>query len=198
MSISDTPVSASPARIAAGIGVAPRWRGRSDGCRFSAPWRGRSSSAGARSGRSRPAPAGRAQARPPRRSTLGARRRSGRSMRSPCARPNRPPADRSAGRVSPAGWAPLRPPQVDVRMRRPVPRPTGTAKAPLPRKTVRRAPSRSRQRRQRLFLRALVVRRLADGDQLVHRVEVVDVQLALEMVELVLHGARQEAIGRRA
>ena len=41
-----TPVSASPARIAAGIGVAPRWRGRSDGWRLSAPYRRSSSSAG--------------------------------------------------------------------------------------------------------------------------------------------------------
>ena len=56
MRIRVTPVSASPARIAAGIGVAPRWRGRSDGWRFSAPWRGSSSAAG-RSGRSRRAPA---------------------------------------------------------------------------------------------------------------------------------------------
>ncbi len=40
--ISDTPVSASPARIVAGIGDAPRWRGSSDGWRLSAPCAGRS------------------------------------------------------------------------------------------------------------------------------------------------------------
>ena len=33
-----TPVVASPARMAAGTGAAPRWRGSSEGCRFSAPW----------------------------------------------------------------------------------------------------------------------------------------------------------------
>ena len=43
--MSVTPVSVSPARIVAGIGVAPRWRGRSDGWRFRAPC-SRSSSAG--------------------------------------------------------------------------------------------------------------------------------------------------------
>ena len=37
MRISVTPVSRSPARIAAGIGVAPRCRGNSDGWRFRAP-----------------------------------------------------------------------------------------------------------------------------------------------------------------
>ena len=33
-------VVVSPARMAAGTGAAPRWRGSRDGCRFSAPWRG--------------------------------------------------------------------------------------------------------------------------------------------------------------
>ena len=37
--ISVTPVASSPARMAAGMGDAPRQRGSSDGCRLSAPWR---------------------------------------------------------------------------------------------------------------------------------------------------------------
>ena len=40
-----TPASASPAAIVAGIGVAPRWRGSSDGCRLRIPCGGRSRSA---------------------------------------------------------------------------------------------------------------------------------------------------------
>ena len=37
MRMSVTPVSASPASTAAATGAAPRWRGRSEGCRFRAP-----------------------------------------------------------------------------------------------------------------------------------------------------------------
>ena len=46
ISISVTPVSVSPSRIVDGIGVAPRWRGRSDGWTFRIPWAGISSSSG--------------------------------------------------------------------------------------------------------------------------------------------------------
>ena len=108
-----TPVSVSPAAIAAGIGVAPRWRGSSDGCRLRKPCRGSVQDARpAGSGRSRRAPrasgrsgsdrrgrlrrcaarpAGAAAARPPAR---------GRRRRWASASPRRP-AGRSGARTTP-------------------------------------------------------------------------------------------------
>src|SRR5690349_11762104 len=77
----------------------------------------------------------------------------------------------------------------------------GTAKAPLPRKTVRTRPSSGGSGRTAIesgqgpeaLLRVLVlVIELAHRDELVHRVEVVDVQLAVEVVELVLERAAEE------
>ena len=53
MRMSVTPVSVSPARIAAGIGVAPRWRGSNDGWRFNAPCAELQERSAGRSGRSR-------------------------------------------------------------------------------------------------------------------------------------------------
>ena len=82
----------------------------------------------------------------------------------------------------------------------------GTAKAPLPRKTVRTRPSSggpgltaigSGERPQRLLRFLVLVVELAHRDQVVHRLEVVDVQLAVEVVELVLERAAQEARARR-
>ena len=71
MRMSVTPVSASPARIAAGIGVAPRWRGSSEGWRFSAPCSSSEQLRPGRSGRSRRGRAARDRARGPRRWTPG-------------------------------------------------------------------------------------------------------------------------------
>ena len=106
MSISVTPVSSSPARIAAGIGVAPRWRGNNDGCRFSAPCRGRSSIACGHDlavvGEHDQLGLAATQAGRPTRApqSLRAQRRQ-RSDRPPRARP----ADRRARPARPAGWA---------------------------------------------------------------------------------------------
>src|SRR5512146_2005457 len=75
-------------------------------------------------------------------------------------------------------------------------RSAGTANAPLPRKVVRTrtgppAPdvvtgARSREGARRLADLRILVLALADRDQLVHGVEVVDVQLAVEVIQLVL------------
>ena len=69
--ISVTPVSVSPARIAAGIGDAPRCRGSSDGCTLSAPCGGSASQTPARAGRSRPGRAAAGSARGPARAPRG-------------------------------------------------------------------------------------------------------------------------------
>jgi hypothetical protein len=42
MRMMETPADASPLAIVAGIGVAPRWRGSSDGWTFRMPWAGSS------------------------------------------------------------------------------------------------------------------------------------------------------------
>src|SRR5690349_8553826 len=77
----------------------------------------------------------------------------------------------------------------------------GTAKAPLPRKTVRTRPSSGGSGRTAIgsgqgpeaLLRVLVlVLELAHRDELVHRVEIVDVQLAVQVVQLVLERAAQQ------
>ena len=79
-------------------------------------------------------------------------------------------------------------------MRSRAPRGSGTAKAPLPRKTARArgsvTPAASPAPRPR---RRRPAWSWADRDEIVHRVEVVDVQLAVEVVELVLERAGQEA-----
>src|SRR5512139_1700679 len=74
----------------------------------------------------------------------------------------------------------------------------GTAKVPEPRKTVRtggcsKGPSPVSGERGRVDLAPLLFRlELRHRDQVIERVEVVDVQLALEVVELVLERTAQE------
>ena len=106
--ISVTPVSSSPARIVAGIGVAPRWRGRSDGWRLSAPWRQVRGARRARSGRSRRGRRG--PDRAPRTSAIaaGSRSRSGaRTSRPELAGLRLRPASASRSRAArPAAAAP--------------------------------------------------------------------------------------------
>ena len=202
--ISVTPVSGSPARIAAGIGVAPRWRGSSDGCRLSAPC-GRSeqrrrhdlavvgeddepgsrprTSAIASGSRSRAGVRIGVDAE-----SLGGVARSA-SRSAPCCRP--------AGR----GGAVTTPTSSIVGMTGERPR-VGTPNPPLPRKTVRTGrglgPVRSREGARRLAdLRVVLLVALADRHQLVHRLEVVDVELAVEVVELVLERAAEQPRCRR-
>src|SRR5918996_3266734 len=70
---------------------------------------------------------------------------------------------------------------------------SGTPKAPVPRKATRPMPPISRRSpldaRGRLFLNLAA---LGDADQLVQRLEVVDVEDAVQVVDLVLQGAREE------
>ena len=72
----------------------------------------------------------------------------------------------------------------------------GTAKSPLPRNTTR--VGRRHADGCQLLVVVLVVRvELGDRDDPLARRQVVDVQLALEVVVLVLDGARQQARARR-
>ena len=77
MRIRVTPVSVSPARIAAGMGVAPRCRGSSDGWRLSAPCATVEQRRPARSGRSRRGRSGPVRSASSRRSHRASRSRSG-------------------------------------------------------------------------------------------------------------------------
>src|SRR4051794_27932316 len=74
----------------------------------------------------------------------------------------------------------------------------GTANEPVPRKIVRALPFKrgwSRERRQlRVVFRFELLVHLLDGHELVHRVEIVDVELAVEVVDLVLQRARQQTV----
>ena len=133
-----TPATRSPARIVAGIGVAPRWRGRRDGWMFRIPCGGISRIDG---GTSRPK-----SARTPRsgRSAAISSATSGPRSRSGCRRwtPSRTassatgtdigtarrPAGRSGGATTPTTETPA----TEMRARS-----EGTAKAPEPKKTVR-------------------------------------------------------------
>src|SRR4029453_13972136 len=73
----------------------------------------------------------------------------------------------------------------------------GTGSEQRTRRTRRRGPGPARRSREGLrgLLDVLLVG-LADGNQLIHRLEVVDEQLALEMVQLVLERAGEEAGAR--
>ena len=197
MRISVTPVSASPARIAAGIGVAPRCRGSSDGWRFRAPCC--SSSSSARDdlpvvGEDQQLGFGAAWIVRERFRGAQAYRASG-PARSRARRPRPLATRRTPGAVT----TPTRSIVVVA-----IQTPQALApEAATPRKTVRtRASSAAPPVRPRSgHARAPVASRTsasssllaADQHQLVHGVEVVDVELALEMVELVLERPAQAA-----
>ena len=199
----------------AGLGVAGQDRRRdrasrrggaaaATGCRFSAPCRQLEERAPARSGRSRRGR--RRSGSSARTSAIGlgvaqARRRQDvRDARARAAavgdrRRRRAAGARPAGR----GGAVTTPTSSTSGCAASAPQDSGRANAPLPRKTVRdrdaapaaprpvtpgRSSPRGPPRRPR--------RRRPTGDQLVHRLEVVDVELAVEVVELVLERAPEQ------
>ena len=172
--ISVTPVSRSPARIAAGIGVAPRWRGSSDGWRLSAPCAQVEQRRPGRSGRSRRgrgAPGSSARTCGDRRRRRAAALGSGRRRR----RARRPPsaigvAIRCCFRPAGRGGAVTTPTSSTSGWRVEAPQALGTPNAPLPRKTVRTrtppspGPVRSREGARRLAdLGVVLVRRRRRG-----------------------------------
>ena len=140
MRMSVTPVSASPARMAAGMGVAPRWRGSSEGWRLSAPMRrqveqrlghdaavvGEHHAAPARAPRWPPGRWGRGAA--PASARGGPSRRAAALDRASDVRYPSRPAGRGGVVTTPTSSTPGAPASASR---------IGTAKSPLPRKTVR-------------------------------------------------------------
>src|SRR4051794_8897768 len=100
----------------------------------------------------------------------------GYGRRASASRSRRPPGERADGRRVPGG-----PGRRSCRSRG---RPSVSAR--------RRAARASRQRSQRLLRVLVLVLELADRNQVLHRLEIVDVQLALEVVELMLQRAAEE------
>ncbi len=151
---------------------------------------GRESPAG-RSGRSRRARAARVSARPAGRPTpLPAGARAAASG-SDARRPTQRAADRPIARAIRASAARSRARRGRPRGVRPASAQSGRRSRPCPGRSS--GPGSSRQRRQLLFLGADLFGEPRDRDQIVHRLEVVDVQLAVEMIELMLNGARQQS-----
>ncbi len=100
----ETPVSRSPARMAAAIGEGPRYRGSSEGCTFTPP-RGKRSRNAWRKMRPKATTTSSSGARPRTASWIPASRRSASSTRRPSARAASFTSDGRVERPRPAGWS---------------------------------------------------------------------------------------------
>src|SRR5690606_29551679 len=197
------PVTASPARIACWIGAAPRQRGSSDAWMFTHPARGQARS---QSGSSRPYATTTSRSggcsSPQAAGSDGSRSRSGCSTLSPCASAARFTGGGVSRRPRPAGRSGCVRTSGTSAPAATIASSVGTANSGVPANAMRRSCTAGLQGSERLRAGARGLRRLAPRllqvallDALaLQRRQIVDEQLALEVIHLVLDALREQPV----